>query len=174
MTGNRFIRYIGCVGILALLIGCTPSKEDLSVEVGKAMQEHLPQEFKTIHFEERPASSKPEPDLVFEGKNLTLISVSKRPSLHGRFIPEMMMYGLARTNKGRYIEFQYISALYDHETIGLYWGEKACLKEACRYFELHSISKEDAKLLFFNSEYFDQQRYKEVFDEDAPPKKIDA
>ncbi|KVP17102.1 hypothetical protein [Burkholderia ubonensis] len=166
------------LGALALaLSGCSgPADEALARAVGNAMETGLPADFAKLEFDERPMSSTPMPTLVFSGKHSTIVAVSK-PRLRGRFYQEVVMYGLAVTESGRYFEFTYLSALHSSEKeVPLpFFADVPCTEASCRTIrEARQLSVAQAKNWYFNDDSFTQERFRALFNEDAPPKRIPA
>ncbi|KVP75268.1 hypothetical protein WJ96_05790 [Burkholderia ubonensis] len=173
----KVFKTLALMGAVALtLSGCGPTEEELVSAVGKAMEAGLPADFAKLEFAERPYGNSPASTLVFQGKAATIVSVSK-PRLRGYWYPEVVMYGLAVTRNGRYFEFTYLSALHSEEKeVRLPFFEAVpCIEASCRAIrDARQLSVTSAKNWFFNSDSFTPERYKALFNEDAPPQRITA
>ena len=168
---------LALMGALALtLSGCGGrTTDELGSAVGKSMGAALPTAFKKFKFEERSLSPVPTPTLVFEGKRSAIVAVSK-PRVYGYLNPEVVMYGLAVTENGRFFQFSYISALHSAKEVPFpFFPDVPCEEDSCRAIRnAQHISVLQAQNWYFNSESFTPERYKALFKEDAPPQRIDA
>lgn len=163
-------------GLLALtLTGCGPKHSDIVSEVAKAMQSGLATDFAKIDFEEPTGSivGEPAPALVYQGKNSTLLVATKPSEQHSMFLATMLMRGLARTKNGHYFELGYRSALEAQDSLP--FRAVVCTAPECRRIEgARSLTVKEAKRWFFDSDEFTPERYRELFGEDAPPKRVQA
>lgn len=176
----RFFKAFSTVALLSALAlslsGCGgQTDKELAEAVGKSMEAALPGSFKTLKFEERSLALMPTPTLVFEGKRSNIVAVSK-PHVYGYLNPEVVMYGLAVTESGRFFQFSYISALHSAKEMPLpFFPDIPCVEDGCRAIrDARQISIMQAQTWYFNSESFTPERYKALFKEDAPPQRIPA
>lgn len=163
-----------CAAAALLLTGCGPSTKELVADVGKAMEANLAQDFAALKFEEQSSYALGmHPKVRFYGKTSTIL-VQGKPELWTRSFTadEVHLSGLAITKSGRYFTFTYQSTLLAQV---LPFFTKPCLEPKCRFFPYHSsITRQAAMEWFYRSEAFTPERFKELFDEAAPPKQVDA
>lgn len=170
------------VALVVPLSGCNPLSErysttdDLLVKVGQTMQNQLPVDFAELKFDERSPDQDLTPTLSFTGKTSTILAVEKpihrSDSMSYRWETVVQMQGLALTKNGRYFTFTYESRLLDPASV---YFDKPCVGDGCQDFrDARSVSPSDAKVLFFKSEAYSPERFKELFGEDGPPKRVDA
>lgn len=161
-------------GAAALLTGCGPSNDELFAEVGKALEASLAKDFAGLEFEEHSSARGMQPTVTFTGKTSTIL-VQEKPErrIHTFINDEVNLSGLAITKNGRYFTFTYQAPLFARSSISFF--PRACVDADCRYFAYHqSVSRQAAMEWFFNSEAFTPERFKELFNEDAPAKKVEA
>ncbi|MBA9939892.1 hypothetical protein D7S81_25135 [Ralstonia insidiosa] len=158
------------------LTGCTgrPGPE-YARKVAQDMQETLPAEFARSEFTVPPQGTDLAPSLVYEGKNSTILATRKPYIKELPFGPEVVIDGLARTKNGRDFWFRYNSKMIFRSNTAWFLDEW-CTKELdCRYFSDRApYTEAEAKSWFFNSAEFTPERYKAIFNETAPAKRIPA
>jgi hypothetical protein len=174
----KHLKKLAIAGMLAAtLAGCGKTQQQRADIVGKAMEAALPKDFAKLVFEENHAfdAEKPASALVYKGSNATLLMVEK-PRLEGHLSPYVRMAGLAVTKNGRYFEFTYRSFLdSDSDFPASLFESVPCTEDACRGFtDNRGITPDMDKLWVFNSDSFTPERYRWLFREDAPPKRVPA
>ena len=161
-------------GALALLLtGCGPTTDEALADVDKAMTANIAKDFAKLKFEERRYQSGLHPTMVFEGKNSRILAVTK-PTKWAYFLAadEVKMSGVALTKNGRYFLFTYMSPVLAPSLP--FWAEP-CIEDGCRHFDYaEPVSRSRAMEWLFNSDVFTPERFKELFDEEAPPKHVEA
>jgi len=169
--------------IIASLAGCSDAEatRERAKEVTKTMTAAFPEAFSKLEFEEAPPDGQPASTLVFKGKDSTIVALENPEVYDWSRLggPTVSMTGLARTNGGRWFTFDYVSAV-DTQDPSLFsefvWPKtNPCLDEGCRLFESkRPLSLEEAKRWFYDSDQFTPDRYRALFHEDAPPKRVPA
>jgi hypothetical protein len=162
-----------CAAAALLLTGCGPSTKEMLADVGKAMEANLVKDFAELKFEENSYASGMHPKVLFSGKTSTIL-VQEKPELWTRTFSadEVHLSGLAITKGGRYFTFTYQAQLVAQD---MSFFTRPCVKPDCRFFRYHSsISRKAAMEWFFRSDVFTPERFKELFDEEAPPKQVEA
>lgn len=158
-----------------LLTGCTEHSE-LVAAVSKALEANVAKDFAKLTFEESSFERGMHPKVVFSGKTSTIL-VQKKPDLETYSFrsDDLNLTGLAITKNGRYFFFTYSSPLVEPKDFPIPFLERPCVETTCRYFRYtRSTSRHAAMEWFYNSNEFTPEKFKELFDEDAPPKKVEA
>lgn len=157
--------------------GCSPSPSpENTSKVAQAMQERLSADFAQYEFTVRPHGADLAPSLVYEGKNSTIL-VTLKPRLeeppYGS--STVVIDGLARTRNGRYFTFSYRSQLVVRSK-SLWSMDDLCTKQQeCRYFgDDRPLTEDQAKFWLFESDDFTPERYKVIFNETPPAKRVPA
>lgn len=162
-------------GVLALLLtGCGSTTKEMTAEVGKALETNLARDFAELKFEEHSYSRGMNPTVTFSGRTSTIL-VQEKPELdaHSFMADDVRLTGLAITKSGRYFKFTYQSPLLAQDLLPFF--SRPCVEDGCRYFRYTgSISRSEAMNWFFYSDAFTPERFKELFDEEAPPKRVEA
>ena len=165
------------MGAAALLLaGCGPTKQELFADVSKALEANLAKGFAELKFEEEAYGRGMQPKAVFSGNTSTIL-VQQKPDLdtHSFGPDDVNLTGLAITKNGRYFFFTYSSPLLAHTEFPLPFVNRPCIDATCRYFRYNrSISRQEAMTWFFYSAEFTPEQFKALFDEEAPPKKVEA
>lgn len=158
-----------------LLTGCT-KRSELVAEVSKALEANVAKSFANLTFEESSHARGMHPKAVFSGKTSTILVLEKPEVDTHSFLPDdMNLTGLAITKNGRYFFFTYSSPLIEPLDFPIPGIERPCVDAKCRYFRYtRSTSRQAAMEWFYNSDKFTPEKFKELFDEDAPPKKVEA
>lgn len=162
------------LGAVALLAGCGATHDEMLSDVSKALESNLVKGFAELKFEEQSYARGMHPKVAFAGKTSTIL-VQETPKLesHAFGLDAVNLTGLAITKSGRYFLFTYSSDLLANMSVPLY--QQPCIEADCRYFRYNrSISRQDAMEWFYRSDKFTPERFKALFDEEAPPKKVEA
>lgn len=165
-------RALALVVAALALAGCGPQASEIDRAVGEAMKAGLAADFGRLEFEAPAYDRKLEPALVFKGQQSTILAITE-PSPHGSFrrTKTLTQSALARTKSGRYFEFTYVSASIDVEDL----VDEPCVAAKCRYIrDGRPLSETEAKNWFFHSPTFSATRYKALFNEEAPPQRVEA
>lgn len=157
-----------------LLTGCGSDTEEVRAQVSAAMKASLPKNFAHLKFEERSYGSGLQPTLVYDGLRSTIIFASApeaRTQLLGGELLRMSV--LAVTRSGRYFRFSYESPLHTQDVIPFL--AEPCLESGCLQIrDAQSIPRHHAMQMFYDSDDFTPERFKEMFGEEAPPKRVEA
>lgn len=146
-----------------------------AIQTMAAMKSGLQADFNDFKTGFETSSEPFSPLLVYSGSTSKIVAASSPKealikaddSKFGYITQGFEMRVLARTDKGRYFHFSYVA----EKTISGF----ACTDRDCRRIvDVRQLSDEDAKKLFFYSSMFSPEKYKEIFNEDAPVKEIPA
>lgn len=164
---------IALLAVLTMLTGCGPSDKDVVAAVEAAMLIDFPTDFAKLKFEDRSYRAGLNPTMVFQGKTARVVVVTKPKKWDNMLAAdEVTMSGIALTKNGRYFHFTYKSPLLA-PTLP-FWSQP-CVEDGCRYFEhAQPISRAGAMAWFFDSDEFTPERFKELFDEEAPARTVEA
>jgi hypothetical protein len=172
---KKFMRGVLAGAMVLLLTGCGPTSDEMFADVSNALDANLSKDFTELTFEAQLYTPGMQPALVFGGKNSKILAVTK-PVRVSRLMAgdEVKMSGLAVTNNGRYVTFTYESSLELWRPLPFMPAEP-CLQADCRSFrEKRFVSRGEAMTWLYYSDAFTPERFKELFGEDAPPKRVEA